>query len=151
MSTLLRQLGEEIALLQAFTGLLAREAEALAERRFDQLPEIARRKDQAADRLAKCDAEREQLLAALGHPADRAGADAAAAQAGPAVQQAWERVLALAAQARQQNHRNGVMVHAHLEFTRQGLAFLQTGTRPLYGPDGQHRAAGAAGARYAAA
>jgi len=150
MSTLLRQVSEEIALVEAFLALLEEESAALAEGRFDALPALTRRKDAAADRLAAADAAREELLRALGYAAGRAGADAAAARGGSALQHAWRRLLAVAARAREQNHRNGVMVHAHLDFTRQSLAFLQTGSRPLYGPDGQHHTGGGARVRYAA-
>lgn len=150
MSTLLRQVSEEIALVEDFLQLLEQEAEALAGGRFEALPGITRSKDEAAQRLAAADAAREHLLQALGHANDRAAADAAAARGGPALQQAWQRLLALAARAREQNHRNGVMVHAHLDFTRQSIAFLQTGSRPLYGPDGQHSAGAGQRVRYAA-
>jgi flagella synthesis protein FlgN len=150
VSTLLRQVGEEIGLLLVFVDLLEREAEALADHRFELLPDLTRSKDKTAERLAACDAEREQLLVTLGYAADGAGADAAAARGGPALQQAWTRLLALAARARDLNHRNGVLVHAHLDFTRQSIAFLRTGSRPLYGPDGQHSAGRGQGVRYAA-
>lgn len=139
MTPLLRQVSDELALVAAFVGVLEREAAGLAGGRFEALPALAREKQQLAERLAACDAAREQLLVTLGYSADRAGADAAAARGGPALQEAWKRLLALAARARDRNHRNGALVHAHLDFTRQTLAFLQTGTRPLYGPDGQHR------------
>ncbi len=143
MSTLLHQLSEEIALVEAFLALLDEEAGALAHGRFDALPGLTRRKDEAAERLAAADAGREQLLRAQGYASDRAGAASAAAQGGPALQQAWKQLLALAGRAREQNHRNGVMVHAHLDYTRQSIAFLQAGgDRPLYGPDGQYRADG---------
>ncbi|WBY00587.1 flagellar protein FlgN [Ramlibacter tataouinensis] len=148
MRALLRQVSAETALVEAFLALLDEEAAALTGSRFEALPGITRRKDEAAERLAAADAVREQLLQALGHAGDRAGA--AAAAGGPALQQAWERLLALAARARDQNHRNGVMIHAHLDFTRQSIAFLQTGNRPLYGPDGQYRAPAGSSARYAA-
>jgi flagella synthesis protein FlgN len=150
MSTLLRQVGEEIALVEAFLALLEQEAGALGEGRIDALPALTRRKDEAAERLAAADAAREHLLQALGFTSDRAGCDAAAARGGPALQRAWKHLLALAARARELNHRNGVMVHTHLDFTRQSIAFLQTGSRPLYGPDGQHRAGGGQRVRYAA-
>lgn len=150
MSALLRQMSEEISLLQVFVELLEREAEALASHRFELLPQLTPRKAKAAERLAACDAEREQLLTALGYPANRAGAEAVAAAGGPLLQQAWTRLVDLAERARDLNHRNGVTVHAHLDFTRQSIAFLQTGSRPLYGPDGQHRAGRGQGIRYAA-
>lgn len=139
MSALLRQVSEELTLVAAFVDLLDREAAGLADGHFEALPALAREKQQLASRLAACDAAREELLVTLGYAADRSGADAAAERGGPALQEAWQRLLALAGRARDRNHRNGALVHAHLDFTRHTLAFLQTGTRPLYGPDGQHR------------
>ena len=150
MNALLRQVSEEIALVEDFLALLEEEAGALTDGRFDALPAITRRKDEAAERLAAADAAREQLLQALGYAGGREGSDAAAARGGAALQQAWKHLLALALRAREQNHRNGVMVHANLDFTRQSIAFLQTGSRPLYGPDGQHSAGGGQRVRYAA-
>ena len=149
MSALLRQLDEELALFSEFLDLLEEEAAALAGGRFTLLAGLTERKRDLTARIAACDAGRERLLVAMGHCADRAGADAAARSGGPALQQAWARTLAVAARAREQNHRVGVMVHAHLDFTRRSIAFLQTGSRPLYGPDGQHRAGGASGLRHA--
>ena len=150
MTVLLRQVSEELAQVQAFVDLLDREARALILGRFELLPGLTEQKREAAERIAACDTGRERLLATMGYSADREGADAAAAHGGPALLQAWQRLLVLAAQAREKNHRNGLIVHAHLDYTRQSIAFLQAGNGSLYGPDGQHRASGGSGRRYAA-
>ena len=54
-------------------------------------------------------------------------------------------MLERAALARSHNHRNGVMIHTHLDFTRQSISFLQAKGRPLYGPDGSHHTGAASG------
>lgn len=55
---------------------------------------------------------------------------------------AWQDVLDSAAAAHIRNHRNGVMIHTHLDFTRKTLGFLQASGQPLYGPDGSHKSGG---------
>lgn len=85
----------------------------------------------------------------MGFTADRAGAQACAAAGGQTFQHAWSSLLERAQQAREHNHRNGVMIHTHLDFTRQSISFLQARGQPLYGPDGSHHAGAASGNRLA--
>lgn len=132
-------LSGELAAIQAYIDLLDQEAKALAACDFANLPSLASQKSQAAVRITALEQERDRLQRELGHAPGRAGADAACAAGSPALQQVWQQVLAGAADAHARNHRNGVMIHTQLEFTRQTLGFLQATGQPLYGPDGSHK------------
>jgi len=134
----LNHLTLEKAAIGAFIELLDLEAEAMTRGDFTALPELARRKSLQADEISFLRSQRETKQLALGYAADRSGADAAAAAGGQVVQDAWRQLQACAAQARERNHRNGVMIHTHLDFTRQSISFLQASGQPLYGPDGTH-------------
>lgn len=140
-SPLLRHLIREHAAIVSFLELLDQEAEAMIHGDFPSLPGLAARKSALTDQIAALGRQREVELVALGHAADRRGADAAAAGS-EELQTAWHDLLKSAAQARELNHRNGVMVHMHLDFTRQSIRFLQVGGLPLYGPDGTHKTGG---------
>lgn len=140
MSTLLAHLTKERSAVDAFLELLDHEAEALIKGDFASMPGLTERKEQLADHIAKLDDERERQLAALGFSVDRSGADAAAAAGGESLQQAWQQLLECAAQARSRNNRNGVLIHTHLDYTRQSINFLRPSAQSLYGPDGKHKA-----------
>ena len=147
--SLLQRLTLEHGAVAEFLDLLNQEADAMAHGRFTELAPLAERKAQLADRIAILRRDRENEQMALGYRADRAGTEAAALVAGPLVQLAWERLQACAAEAHERNHANGVMIHTHLDFTRQAINFLKSAGRPLYGPDGAHHSGGASGKRLA--
>ena len=136
---LLDLLTREHAATGIFLELLDQEAAAMTDGGFAKLPELAERKSELADQIALMARQREMEQLSLGYAAGRRGADAAAAAGGEALQNAWRDLLKLAAQAHASNHRNGVMIHTHLDFTRQTIGFLQAGSQPLYGPDGGHK------------
>jgi flagella synthesis protein FlgN len=139
MSTsLLKQLTREQAALDQFLEVLNEEAAAMQAGRFDALAALTTRKTALLENIGEIDSLREQAQQALGFSADREGAHAAAQAGGALLEQAWEQLQASAHLARQGNHRNGVMIHTHLDFARQSLNFLQGGGQPLYGPDGSH-------------
>ncbi|MFZ2394173.1 MAG: flagellar protein FlgN [Rhodoferax sp.] len=138
-SKLLELLGQEYAATGVFLELLDQEAAAMTQGEFAKLPELAERKSKLADQIALMARQREAELLSLGYVSGRRGADAAAAAGSEALQNAWRNLLKLAAQAHACNHRNGVMIHTHLDFTRQTISFLQAGSQPLYGPDGGHK------------
>ena len=121
----------------------------MTEGAFASLPVLADNKSRLADQIAFLGRQREAEQIALGHACGRDGAHAAAATGNQALQNAWRDLLALAAQAHACNHRNGVMIHTHLDFTRQSIGFLQQSGRPLYGPDGIHKTGTPSGNRLA--
>ena len=146
---LLPHLTREHAATGHFLELLDLEAQAMTDHDFGALPALAQRKSQLADQLALMARQREREQLAMGYTADRHGADACAAAGGEALQNAWASLREQAAKAREHNHRNGVMIHTHLDFTRQSISFLQSRGQPLYGPDGSHHAGAASGNRLA--
>lgn len=148
-SRLLDHLTREQAATGAFVELLDREAAAMTAGDFASLPGLAERKSQLAEQIMLLGRQREAEQMALGYAAGRSGAAAASAAGSEALQNAWRDLLARAAQAHERNHRNGVMIHTHLDFTRQSLSFLQTSGQPLYGPDGSHKTGAGGGKRRA--
>lgn len=138
-SRLLDHLTLELAATRAFVELLDQEAAAMTSGDFASLPGLAECKSQLANQIMLVGRQREAEQLALGYAAGRSGADAASAAGSEALQNAWRDLLACAAQAHERNHRNGVMIHTHLDFTRQSISFLQASGQPLYGPDGSHQ------------
>lgn len=147
--SLLQRLHVEHGAVAEFLALLDQEADAMAQGRFTDLPQLAQSKAQLADKIAIARRHRENEQMTLGFGADRNGAEAATAAGGPLLQAAWNQLQACAAQAHERNHANGVMIHTHLDFTRQAIDFLKSGGRPLYGPDGAHHSGAASGKRLA--
>ena len=148
-SSLLQRLTLEHGAVAEFLMLLDQEADAMTQGRFIDLPPLAEHKSQLADRIAIVRRHRENEQMALGYRADRSGAEAATAAGGPLLQDAWRKLQACAAQAHERNHANGVMIHTHLDFTRQAISFLKSAGRPLYGPDGAHYSGSTSGNRLA--
>ena len=147
--SLLQCLTLEHGAVAEFLDLLNQEADAMTQGRFIDLVQLAERKSQLADRIAILSHHRDKEQMALGYRADRSGIEAAAAAGGLLVHDAWVKLQACAAQARERNHANGVMIHTHLDFTRQAIDFLKSAGRPLYGPDGAHHSGTACGNRLA--
>ena len=146
MSTqFLDQLNQECAATGKFIELLDVEAQAMTDGNFGALPALAQLKSELANEIARLTAERVKEQLSMGYAADRAGTQACVDAGGQALEHAWSSMLERAALARSHNHRNGVMIHTHLDFTRQSISFLQAKGRPLYGPDGSHHTGAASG------
>lgn len=135
--------------IEEFLSVLEREAEAMKNGLFAELPSLTGRKAGLLDRMAALDQARESAQVARGFEPGRAGADAAAAADGEASLAAWTALVELAQQAKAGNRRNGAMVYSQLDFTQNALHYLQAGAQPFYGPDGIRKAASAAGTRLA--
>ena len=144
-SLLLQHLTQEHAAVAEFLELLTLEADAMTQGHFTALHELAESKSKLADKVALLGRQRENEQMRLGYKADRSGAEAAAAAGGQVLTQAWIQLRECAAQAHARNHANGVMIHTHLDFTRQAISFLKASGKPLYGPDGAHHAGAASG------
>ena len=142
---LLEHLTQEHTAVAEFLNLLGCEADAMTQGHFTALPELAERKSQMADKIALLGRQRENEQMRLGYKADRSGAEAAATAGGQTLTHAWIQLQECAAQAHARNHANGVMIHTHLDVTRQAISFLKASGKPLYGPDGAHYAGAASG------
>ena len=148
-AVLLSHLLAEKSCVEEFLGVLDDEAQAMQRGLFADLGPLTERKTGLLDRMATLDRARESTQVAMGFEPGRAGADAAATAAGPTAQQTWAELLALAERAKEDNRRNGSMVHNQLDFTRDALHYLQATALPFYGPDGIRRAVGGSGTRLA--
>ena len=148
-TSLLNCLNLELSAVAEFLDLLNQEADTMAQGRFIDLAHLAERKSQMADRIALLRRYRENQQMTMGFSADRSGAEAATAAGGPLLQAAWSELQSCAAQAHERNHANGVMIHTHLDFTRQAINFLKSSGKPMYGPDGGHYSGAASGKRLA--
>lgn len=146
-SSLLQCLKFEHDAVAEFLDLLNQEAESMTEGRFVDLAPLAERKSQMADDIALLRQQRENEQVRQGFSADRSGAESAAAAGGLLLQAAWHQLQDCAARAHKRNHANGVMVHTHLDFTRQAIDFLKSANRPLYGRDGAHHSGSPNGRR----
>jgi len=144
MSSLMGHVLAEKTCLESLVRALEEEDQALGSGRFAELPAIVQRKSALLTRVAEIDRERESTQAQLRMPPGPAGA-AAALQGDQRLPQAWSELLALAERARSLNRLVAAKVYTHLDFTENAIAFLQAGSRPLYGPDGERtgRACGA--------
>jgi flagella synthesis protein FlgN len=135
-------LTQELVTLESFVALLRNEQTLLSSGANEGLTALADDKSRAAIELGRLANLRDQALARLNLPPGRAGMDAwTLTDAGSASQRAWDRLLALAGEARALNEANGKLIALHLQHNRQALAVLmaaadQTAT---YGPDGQPR------------
>lgn len=143
-ANLLTLLQREQAQISQFIVLLEAEAEQMIGGQYLGLQDLAAQKLVQAGLIASTGAERNALQLKLGFAANSQGTQSAAA-GNPALQTAWQDLLAIAAQAHQCNYRNGVMIHTQLDFTREAIGFLQARGKSLYGADGAHKAASSGG------
>ena len=149
LATLADVLDREIAAGTRLLAALEHERTVLAGGDAGALEDAVAAKERLLAEFDALEAERRRTLATLGHGPDRAGMtdclrafeDPAytddAARVGP-VAARWRRLLALAAQLRDSNERNGTIVSLRSRRVRAALNVLRTG-RPdelTYGPAG---------------
>ena len=130
---------QESDALGAFVALLGDEQRLLIGGDADGLPMLVERKNVLAATLARLAGERAAQLRAAGYPEDGSGMVRWLAE-DPAGRAAWERLLPLAARARELNELNGKLIADRLQRNQQALEALLPASRTqaaLYGPDGQ--------------
>lgn len=135
-------LGEELARLQEFVGLLQREQELLKGSETEALLVLIENKNILANALAEQSRARENRLQALGLASGRAGMDAWLSSSGNTEErQAWARLLELAGMARELNALNGKLIGMHMQHNQQALTALLSAAdnAATYGPDGQQQ------------
>lgn len=130
-------IGQESAALEQLIAALQDEQTLLKEGRADDLAPVVERKNRQLETLSRFGRRRNELLAAGGHAADRAGVAAwgqAAGQLGLATA-----FLALADEARELNRLNGQLIALRLQAAQTALAALAPGRTSLglYGPSGK--------------
>lgn len=130
----------EADIAAAFVSLLQEEQEILKAGNPDALPAIAERKAEAVRKLAPLAAARNGELARSGFSADRNGIENWLTRTGSSqtARQAWERLQALAAEAKELNRLNGELIQMRMQNNSQALeVLLAAGRQDLYGADGQ--------------
>lgn len=135
-------LGEEAETLRQFIDLLRSEQSLLSQGKLDALPSVAEKKSAFAGRLGGLSRKREELLAA---EACAGRMDAWLAKPGNGGRKdAWQQVLALAAEAKNLNETNGKLIALRFQHNQQALAVLMAAANQAmtYGPDGQQRPPG---------
>lgn len=138
MTDLSTLLDNEANAIEAFVRLLGAEQQALQDGTLEALPALTEQKTAAVGELARLGQARNVHLQQAGLPADQAGLKAWAgneATRGALI----DRILTLAAEARELNRLNGTLIASRLQQTQSALDILthsQNGGG-LYGPDGQ--------------
>lgn len=136
-------LGEEIARLQEFVGLLQREQQLLGGSDTEALLALSENKNALANLLAELSRARDQRLKALGLAAGREGMQAwLSRNAKDGERRAWARLLELATTARDLNALNGKLIGMRMQHNQQVLTALLSAAdnAATYGPDGQQQA-----------
>jgi flagellar biosynthesis protein FlgN len=114
--SLLDRMTLEYGTVKEFLELLNLEADAMADGRFSDLPQLTERKSKLADEIVILGGYREAVQISLGYAAGYSGAVAAAADGEPLLQEMWGKLQTCAAQVRERNLANGVAIHANLVF-----------------------------------
>lgn len=138
MTDLLTLLDTEAKTVEYFVRLLDNEQRALQNGDLEALPTLTEEKTAAVGQLARLGHARNQLLQHAGLPADQAGLKSWAGNDAARIA-LIDRILALAAEARELNRLNGMLIAGRLQQTQSALDILtrsKTGGG-LYGPDGQ--------------
>lgn len=134
-------LSEEVRKLGEFVLLLKREQELLTRGDIEALLPLTENKTSLANQLAALSQAREGMLARLGLAGGRVGMEAWLASYGEDNTRAWQKLLDLAAEARDLNATNGKLIGLHMQHNQQAFAILMTATNQAlnYGPDGQQQ------------
>lgn len=137
----LQTMTAEAVAVQQFVNLLKLEQTSLSNGNIDNLPEFAEQKSKFSVHLSSLAEQRNTALAAQGLATDRAGIEAWCTKH-PEEQnarKAWQKILALASEARELNRLNGELIQMRLQYISKALEALQSGNKSLdlYGPDGQ--------------
>lgn len=140
-------LTEELREIDAFVELLKQEQDLLATSgNVDSLLPLVEKKSGFAARLAGLSNRRDRLVAEAGLEPGRTGMEAliAAAAGATALASQWQKLLALAVEARTLNDTNGKLIARRLQHNQQALEALMSATEraATYGPDGQQRGGG---------
>jgi len=137
----LQAMTAEAVAIQQFVSLLKLEQTSLSNGNIDNLPEFAEQKNKFSVHLNSLAEQRNAALTAQGFSADRAGIEAWCTKYSEeqGTRKAWQKILSLAAEARELNRLNGELIQMRLQYISKALEALQSGKKSLdlYGPDGQ--------------
>jgi flagella synthesis protein FlgN len=142
MTTPHASLSAEQAHLTDLLGLMQQEQALLVAADADGLAQLTPRKASLVQALAACASTRHAALAQAGFDSSEAGMAAWIDARGDAAAQAsWQALLAQAAEAKERNRVNGMLINRQMAHNQTVLAALRTPTAsldaPLYGAKGQ--------------
>jgi flagella synthesis protein FlgN len=128
--------------IAALVELMKQEQQLLVAADADRLAELTPRKVALVQELAQCSRERHAALGNAGFLAAEAGMEPwLAAQGDAAARSAWNGLLALAAEAKELNRVNGMLINRQMAHNQTVLNALRTPTAApestLYGAKGQ--------------
>ncbi|MBI3903652.1 MAG: flagellar protein FlgN [Nitrosomonadales bacterium] len=126
--------------LKAFITLLEAEQQALVNGKIEQLLGLVDNKIQSAQELNKLELVRQGILRALEAPAEPNDIEAWLGDHARDSLPAWLDTQRLAAQAKEINRANGMLIQTRLRNNQQALTTLHNAANSasgLYGPDGQ--------------
>jgi len=131
----------EVAALAAFIDTLRAEQAALVRGESERIAEFAAPKSNHLFELTRLGDERGHLLSAAGHSTDRAGMERCLRECGGSAagaRNAWQKLLALTADAQRTNTTNGIIISTRLQHTQRALSSIFTSARipGAYGADG---------------
>jgi len=138
-------LAEEVREVESFVELLRQEQALLVSAsNADHLMQLVERKSDYAARLKTLSDKREELLAADGYESGRSGMEAWLANTPGSIRSLWQKLMALAAEARALNETNGKLIRIHWQHNQAALATLMSAAdrAMTYGPDGQQKGGG---------
>jgi flagella synthesis protein FlgN len=131
-------LSQELDLARQLQDCLRQEQAELVRADVAALAQTAEKKTGIVNRMNTLAQSRLQALAAAGHPATEAGMLAWLDAQDGAVRADWQSLLAAAAEGRELNRTNGLLIHQHIGRNQAGLQALRGGEQPaVYGRDGQ--------------
>lgn len=134
-------LREEVTTMASLADLLKKEQAALIESDVSQLNDYTQSKGQLVGKMSELEKMRNGYLNVLGYNADIEGMQAYLQQAGNAQEaaRAWDALLQLSLQAKEDNRTNGLLINRRLSQNQATLNVLQQNNPAgsMYGPNGQ--------------
>lgn len=132
-------LAEEFAALSRLQALLQSEQDALKLGAVDTLPDLINSKARIISEITVLADSRHQALTAIGREASENSMQEWVEEVGTDTEkQQWSELLALAANLKELNRLNGVLINKHTQTNQQMMSLFSgmVGTN-FYGPDGQ--------------
>lgn len=135
---------EEIETMRQLLALMQTEREHLVAADTDRLAGTTEQKDLALKRLSELGANRHAALTAAGVGLVPAELETWVASQHPDIRARWADLLVLAAEAKEINRVNGLLIARKLTLNQSERNVLSGNSKStnLYGPDGQSTAAG---------
>lgn len=143
-NSLAQSLGDELQAATSLLDLLKKEQDCLVNARAEELTSLTEEKTRLVVRMSELAQGRHRALAGAGFDASEAGMKnwtdgAASSQAG----QSWKQLLGMAAEAKELNRVNGLLIGQQIGRNQAALNILKGAPQggAMYGPNGQSTSA----------